>query len=184
MTQMPSPPSPIDPALVGIWLLPGQPQTYEITEDGSYFIAEPDESLSFQNDGEQMIWGGRVYTRILGEGATPIGTWREEATGDGWDFTADHAYTILSAATDTTDAGETFTGIWSLRNEGTSLWTCEKQADIEVDGAHLTFITPSDDRLSYGYATEDGLFSLLDPDTWQELTRYISAERMVRSAAG
>lgn len=174
-----------DPTLIGIWLLPGQPQTYEITEDGGYFIAEPDESLSFHNNGAQMTWGGRAYSRIIGEGDTPIGTWREEATGDGWDFTADHAYSILSAAThDNPDAGETFTGIWALRNEGTSLWTCEKQADIEADGAHLTFVTTAGERLSYGYGVADGILSLLDPDTWLELTRYISAERMVRSATG
>lgn len=176
--------TPIDPELIGIWLLPGQPQTYEITENGSYFIAEPEEALSFQDDGAQMTWGGRPYTRIIGDGETPIGTWREEATGDGWDFTADHAYTILSAAADADDPGETFTGIWSLRNDGTSLWTCEKQANIVVDGAHLTFVTTSGDRLSYGYSVADGLLSLLDPDTWLELTRYISAKRMVRSAAG
>ncbi|OAN71181.1 hypothetical protein A8B78_20325 [Jannaschia sp. EhC01] len=171
----------LDPSLIGIWLLPGQPQTYEITEDGSYYIAEPDEALSFTDGGAQMIWGGRTYTRVIGEGMTPVGTWREDDTGDGWDFTADHAYTILSA---TDETGETFTGIWALRNDGTSLWTCEKQADIETDGAHLTFITPSGERLSYGYTVDEGLLSLLDPDTWQELTRYISAERMVRSAAG
>lgn len=171
----------IDPALVGIWLLPGQPQTYEITEDGGYFIAEPDETLSFHDGGAQMFWGSRTYTRIIGEGQTPIGTWREEDTGDGWDFTADQAYTILSAGE---DGGETFTGIWALRDEGTSLWTCERQADIEADGAHLTFVTCAGERLSYGYAVADGMLSLLDPDTWLELSRYISAERMVRSATG
>lgn len=173
-------PTSLDPTLVGIWLLPGQPQTYEITEDGSYYIAEPDEGLSFQDAGARMIWGGRSYTRIIGQGDTLVGTWREDDTGDGWDFTADHAYTILSA----NDAsGETFNGIWALRNEGTSLWTCEKQADIQTDGAHLTFVTPAGERLSYGYSVSEGLLFLLDPDTWQELTRYISAERMVRSAA-
>lgn len=175
----------IDSALIGIWLLPGQPQTYEITEDGGYFIAEPDETLSFQGGGAHMTWGGRSYTRIIGDGETPVGTWREEATGDGWDFTADHAYTILSTGLRATeDAGETFTGIWALRNKGTSLWTCEKQADIETDGAHLTFVTQTGERLSYGYAVSEGMLSLLDPDTWLELSRYISAERMVRSAAG
>ena len=171
----------IDAALIGIWLLPGQPQTYEITEDGEYFIAEPEEPLSFDGAGAIMNWGGRRYLRIVGEGETPVGTWREEATGDGWDFTADHAYTILMSAP---DPQETFTGIWALRNEGTSLWTCEKQADIKTDGAHLTFVTPAGEPLSYGYASSDGVLSLLDPDTWLEVSRYISAERMVRSAAG
>lgn len=171
----------IDPTLIGIWLLPGQPQTYEITEDGSYYIAEPDEPLHFQGDGEQMIWGGRTYTRVIGSGLTPVGTWREDQTGDGWDFTEDRAYTILSA---TDQTGETFTGIWALRNKGTSLWTCEKQADIETNGAHVTFETPLGERFKYGYGVDEGVFTLLDPDTWQDLTRYISAERMVRSAAG
>lgn len=171
----------LDPALIGIWLLPGQPQTYEITDDGSYYIAEPDEPLRFENGNATMVWGDRRYTRVMGEGATPVGTWREEDTGDGWDFTADFAYTILS----TNDgSGETFTGIWALRNEGTSLWACEKQADIETDGAYLTFVTPSGERLSYGYAVAEGFLSLLDADTGHELTRYFSAERMLRSAAG
>lgn len=169
----------IDPALIGIWLLPGRPQTYEITEDGGYFIAEPDETLNFQDEGEVMIWGGRRYSRILGDGATPVGTWREEDTGDGWDFTEDQGYSVLSAATG--DGGETFTGIWALRNRGTSLWTCEKQADLETDGAHLSFKTPGGDVLRYGYAADEGVLSLLDPETWTELSRYISAERMVRS---
>lgn len=169
----------IDPALVGIWLLPGRPQTYEITEDGGYFIAEPDENLRFQDAGGVMIWGGRRYNRILGEGDTPIGTWREDDTGDGWDFTADQGYSVLSAATD--EGGETFTGIWALRNGGTSLWTCEKQAQLETDGAHLSFKTPNGEHLRYGYAAEDGVLSLLDPETWLELSHYISAERMVRS---
>lgn len=177
----------VDPDLVGIWLLPGQPQTYEITADGGYFIAEPDETLSFQDGGDRMIWGGRPYVRVIGEGKTPIGTWREEDTGDGWDFTPDHAYTVLSAGSAShgiAEAGETFTGIWALRNEGTSLWTCEKQSLVETDGAHLSFLTATGEKLTYGYAVSDGTLSLLDPDTWIELTRYISAERMVRSAAG
>lgn len=171
----------LDTALIRIWLLPGQPQTYEITDDGGYFIAEPEEPLRFSADGAQMIWGGRSYTRVLGEGQTPVGTWREDATGDGWDFTEDHAYSILTASGTTS---ETFTGIWALRNRGTGLWICEKQAVVETDGAHLSFVTPSGDRLTYGYTVADGVLTLLDPDTWQELTRYISAERMVGSAAG
>ena len=170
----------IDPDLIGIWLIPGQPQTYEITEDGGYFIAEPDENLRFQDDGAVMVWGGRHYSRIMGEGSTPVGTWREEATGDGWDFTADQGYSILSSAFD--EGAETFTGIWALRNHGTSLWICEKQADLETDGAHLNFKTPGGDQLRYGYAIGDGTLSLLNPESWLEVSRYISAERMVRSA--
>lgn len=174
-------PHPLDPALIGIWLLPGHPQTYEVTGDGSYYIAEPDEPVSFQTGGAQMTWGGRTYTRVIGSGQSPVGTWREDGTGDGWDFTDDCAYTILSA---TDDTGETFTGIWALRNEGRSLWTCEKQADIETDGAHIAFVTPLGERFTYGYGVDNGILTLFDPDTWLELTRYVSAERMVRSDTG
>lgn len=170
----------IDPALVGIWLVPGQPQTYEITADGGYFVAEPDAVLRFQDEGAVMVWGGRRYRRVLGEGATPIGTWIEDETGDAWDFTDDNGYSVLSPAVG--DDGLTFVGIWALRNHGTSLWACEKQAELELDGAHLSFKTSTGEILRYGYATDDGMLTLLDPETWTELSRYISAERMVRSA--
>lgn len=167
-----------DPALIGIWLLPGHPETYEISAGGGYFIAEPHETVIIKEGGAVMTWGGRRYIRVLGEGSTPVGTWQEEATGDAWDFTDDQGYSVLTAA------AQTFTGIWALRNHGTSLWTCEKQADLETDGAHLIFNTPAGEQLKYGYAVEDGILSILDPATWLEVSRYISAERMVRNAHG
>jgi hypothetical protein len=162
----------INPALVGIWLQPGQPQTYEITADGAYHIADPEEPLRFEEDGAVMIWGDRRFARTEGAGETPIGTWREEETGDGWDFASDQGLTILS-----TEPGEerAFTGIWALRDDGRSLWTREKRADLTCDGAHLTYAMVSGEVYRYGYSVDDDVLSLLDPDTWEELTRYISA---------
>jgi len=170
----------IDPQLAGIWLLPGEPQTYEITATGAYFIAEPDDPLVFQRDGAVMIWGGRRYLRTLGEGATPVGTWREETTGDGWDFTDDHAVAILLA--DAPD-GPGVTGIWGLREGGTRLWTCEKRAQVSSDGAHLVFETVDGEVLRYGYCVTEDILSLTDPDTWTELTRYVSAALFIPYAA-
>lgn len=170
----------IDPSLHGIWLLPGEPQTYEITETGGYFIAEPDEALSFQHGGAVMIWGGRRYLRTEGAGETPVGTWREEDTGDGWDFAGDQAVTILLA--DAPD-GPGLTGIWGLREDGTSLWTCEKRAQITTDGAHLIFETVEGDILRYGYSVSEDVLSLMDPETWSEITRYVSAALFIQSAA-
>lgn len=170
----------IDPQLVGIWLLPGEPQTYEITETGFYFIAEPDESLSFRDDGVVMMWGGRRYLRTEGAGETPVGTWREELTGDGWDFADDHAVTILLAED---PDGPGVTGIWGLREGGTSLWTCEMRAQVRTDGAHLVFETVDGDTLRYGYAVTEDILSLMDPDTWTEITRYVSASLFVQAAS-
>lgn len=170
----------IDPDLVGIWLLPGQPQTYEITGAGHYLIAEPEELLDFVEDGRIMVWGGRRYLRTEGGGETPVGTWREEATGDGWDFTEDHAVTILMADP---GAGPPITGIWALRDNGASLWTCEKRADLTADGAHLSFRMIGGDVLRYGYSVSTDVLTLLDPDTWTELTRYVSANLFIETAA-
>lgn len=163
----------IDPDLIGIWLLPGEPQTYEVEGDGSYHIADPDEPVRFEENGAAMIWGGRRFSRAQGDGDTPVGTWCEDATGDGWDFTEDHGLTILTA---NPVAPQTFIGIWALRNGGHSLWIREKHADLEADGAHLTFHLATGDVLRYGYAVDDGVLALLDPDNWTEIARYIAAD--------
>lgn len=172
--------SPIDHALVGIWIVPGEPQTYEITQTGDYYIAEPEAPLSFEEDGAVMIWGGRRYLRRFGTGETPIGTWHEEETGDGWDFTPGHTVTILLA--DAPDS-QGLSGLWGLRTDGKSLWTCEKCAKITTDGAHLVFETPEGDILRYGYWVTEDVLSLMDPDTWSELTRYVSAALYRETAA-
>jgi hypothetical protein len=170
----------IDPALVGIWLLPGEPQTYEITDSGGYFIAEPEEPVTFESDGAVMVWGGRRYLRTEGAGETPIGTWREEETGDAWDFTEDQAVSILIAEAPDEDS---LTGIWALRDEGHALWTCEHRAQITSDGAHLVFQTDEGNSLRYGYSVTEDVLSLLDPDTWEEVTRYVSAALFIQTAA-
>lgn len=162
----------LDPDLVGIWLLPGQPQTYEITADGGYHIADPEEPVHFEDGGAIMVWGARRFRRTEGAGETPIGTWREEETGDGWDFSDDQELTILSTEP---GAEHAFTGIWALRDEGRSLWSREKRADLTCDGAHLTYYMVSGEVYRYGYSVDADVLSLLDADTWSELTRYISA---------
>ncbi len=170
----------IDPALVGIWLVPGASQTYEITDAGSYFIAEPDDQVHFQNDGSVMVWGYRRYIRTEGAGNTPVGTWREEDTGDGWDFTADQAVTILIADPEQDDS---ITGIWALRDAGKNLWVCEERARITCDGAHLVFHTVEGDSFRYGYTVNEDVLSLMDPDNWTELTRYVSAALFIQTVA-
>ncbi|WP_224816014.1 hypothetical protein [Hasllibacter sp. MH4015] len=172
--------APLDPALIGIWLLPGQPQTYEITEDGKYHFAEPEEPVNFSEDGATMIWGGRVYHRSGTGGETPVGTWREHDTGDGWDFTEDHGLTILTA-----DPGQdrAFVGIWALRDDGQSLWVRETHANLETDGAHLTYHMSTGEVFRYGYSVSNGILTLMDPETWAELTRYVSATRLQQSFA-
>lgn len=176
MTWLRDRPGSLDPRLVGIWLLPGQPQTYEITADGGYHIADPEEPLAFEAGGEVMLWGGRRYLRATGAGATPIGTWREEETGDGWDFEPGCGLTILSGDP-VTDAEVAFVGIWALRHAGRSLWTCEKRAELASDGRHLTYSMVTGETYRYGYSVEDGVLCLLDPSSGTELTRYIAADR-------
>jgi hypothetical protein len=169
--------TPIDPDLVGIWIVPGQPQTYEVTSDGAYHVADPEEPLAFEQGGTVMIWGARRHTRLDGAGETPVGRWTEDASGDDWVFAADGSYAI-------TAGGATDTGIWALRDAGSSLWTRETRAQITSDGAHLTFRTGPSDEFRYGYTVADGIWRLLDPETWAELTRYVSAAKLAEMADG
>jgi len=168
---------PLDPSLVGIWLLPGQSQTYEITDTGEYLIGEPEEPIRFENDNQTMIWGGRAFARAAPGGRGLVGTWLEEATGDAWDFSDDQALAIL------TKDGAVIPGIWSFRDQGRCLWHCENRANVTSDGAHLEFHFHSGDTLRYGYAADGEVLSLLDPETWLELTRYVSSELYLDTVA-
>jgi hypothetical protein len=159
----------IDPALVGIWLLPGAQHTYEIDVSGAYLIGEPEQPLCFENGHNTMIWGDRRFARAGTHGVGLVGTWIEEATGDAWDFSQDQALTIL------TPDEALVTGIWALRDQGRSLWHCERRATVTSDGAHLEFQFLDGVANRYGYAVDGDVLSLLDPQTWVELTRYISA---------
>ena len=67
------------------------------------------------------------------------------------------------------------TGIWALRDQGRSLWHCERRATVSSDGAHLEFQFLDGGAQRFGYAVDGEVLSLLDPETWVELTRYISA---------
>ena len=158
-----------DPNLVGIWLLPGQPQTYQITETGDYLIGEPEEPFRFEDGGQAMHWGSRVFHRADEHGVTLVGTWIDTETGDAWDFTEDHAVTILTAD------GTPITGFWGLRDEGRSLWHCEKRATVSADGAHLEFQFLGGGAQRYGYSVDRDVLCLLDPEKWTELTRYINS---------
>jgi hypothetical protein len=167
----------IDPSLVGIWLLPGQPQTYEITETGDYLIGEPEEPLQFENGSREMIWGARRFQRADAGGFGLIGTWIEEGTGDAWDFADGQELTILTA-------DETLiTGVWALRDQGRCLWHCEKRATLHTDGAHLEFRFLAGDTLRYGYGVSGDVLSLLDPASWTELTRYVSSTLYLETVA-
>lgn len=167
----------IDPNLIGIWLLPGEQQTYEITETGDYLIGEPEEPLKFEDGSRLMTWGARRFRRADSDGIGLIGTWIEAGTGDAWDFADGQELTILTA-------DETLiTGIWALRDRGRCLWHCEKHATLNTDGAHLEFRFSAGDRLRYGYTVTGDVLSLLDPASWTELTRYISSTLYLETVA-
>lgn len=173
----------LDPALIGIWIVPGRPFTYEISADGGYHVAEPDERLSFERRGAVMMWGGRRHERdgvlsevSAAEALTPVGRWRETGTGDIWVFKSDGSYSR------TTPDGTRDGGIWATRGHDTRLWTRERRAEITADGAHLTFAMSNGEVARYGYAVEDGVLCLLDPKSWKELSRFVSATRLAREA--
>ncbi|MBY6202795.1 hypothetical protein KUV65_15575 [Maritalea mobilis] len=165
----------IDPDLIGIWIVQGQPQTYEVTPDGGYHVADPEEPLSFSEGGAVMTWGSLTFTRTVGTGETPVGGWTEDASGDQWAFAKDGTYTVSAR-------GLSDTGIWDLRDNGASLWTREKRATITSDGAHLEFLTVYGTTSRYGYTVSNGVWRLLDPANWDELARYLSAAKLMELA--
>lgn len=161
----------LDPDLIGIWIVRGKPVTYEVTGDGGYHVADPEDPLSFEDGGAVMIWGGRRHDRQDGSGQSPVGRWIEAASGDTWLFEADGRYEVSGD-------GSTDTGIWALRDGGAALWTRELTARITTDGAQVTFVTVGGDSFTYGYTVDDGVWSLLDPTTWVAVTRYVTPARL------
>lgn len=156
-----------DPDLVGIWIVPGERRTYEVMADGSYHIADPEEPVRFDDGGAVMIWGPRRHRRLEGSGATPLGRWRAEATGEDWVFAADGGYTV-------TAGGQADIGIWALRRGGTALWTRELNAQLTANGAEVTFHPIAGGPVRFGYTVKDGVWTLLDPRDWSELARYVA----------
>lgn len=173
----------LDPDLVGIWIVPGQPQTYEVSPDGVFHVADPEEPIAFEDGGRIMTYGERRLIRQVGTGETPVGGWSDVETHDIWAFGTDQSYSMHID-------GTTETGIWALRDNGSTLWVCEDRAKLTADGAYLTFHTGPDpatglgapQALHYGYTVNDGIWRLLDPENWSELTRYVSLERLERMA--
>ncbi len=167
--------SSLDPDLIGIWILPGKPQTYEVLGDGTYHVADPEEPLSFEDGGATMVWGPRRHMRLDGSGTSPVGRWREEDSQDEWQFNADGSYAV-------TGQGNTDTGIWALRSGGTALWTRELNAHITSDGAQVTFDAINGTSVTFGYTVADGVWTLLDPTDWRELARYVSPSTIAQTA--
>ncbi|WP_071672635.1 hypothetical protein [Nioella nitratireducens] len=156
----------IDPDLPGIWIIPGEETTYEIEPDGSYHVADPAQPLTVAGDGATMIWGRTRLARIGGDGAAPLGAWRDRDHGDEWLFQADGTY--LQRWSD----GEKTTGIWVHRDSDYSLWTREYRGQVETDGARITFVLPSEPAVTYGYTADAESWILLDPETWDKLVEY------------
>lgn len=167
----------LDPALLGIWIVPGQPYTYEVDSFGGYHVAGPEEPLSFTRGGSVMLWGGRHHERENGTGETPVGRWVEPDSGDIWQFKDDGRYTLIAPG------GMQDTGIWGLRDQGTALWVREMRARVITDGAHLTFSTVDGGTSRYGYTVADGTWRLLDPMNWSELSRFVSAGVLAKRSA-
>ncbi|MEM7722453.1 MAG: hypothetical protein AAF376_08765 [Pseudomonadota bacterium] len=165
----------VDPDLIGIWIARGSSVTYEVDADGGYHVADPEEPVNFAGNGSTMVWGGRLYVRHQGAGNTPVGRWIADASTDAWLFRDDGTY-------DMTDGSETFTGIWSQRHGGHALWTRELRAHLQTSGAEVGFQPVEGGGFRYGYTVVDGVWTLLDPQTWRAVARYVSPQRLARSA--
>ena len=73
--------------------------------------------------------------------------------------------------------GQTDIGIWSLRSNGAALWTRELNAQLVSNGAEVTFHPVAGGSVTFGYTVKDGVWVLLDRQTWAELARYVSPAR-------
>jgi hypothetical protein len=156
----------IDPDLVRVWIVPNEDRTYEVDATGGYHVADPESPVTFEQDGAVMVWDGEAHDRLSGAGATPEGRWCGRDTGTIWAFDADGTYSVaLDGATDT--------GIWTLRQEGPTLWTREQVAQLEANGAEVTFHLRDGHVMRYGYTVKDGVWTLHDPESWTRLARYI-----------
>jgi len=158
--------SSIDPDLIGIWIVPGAGATYEVAPDGSYHVADPEAELQFEDDGATMLWGAVRLVRMQGAGDTPLGRWKDEASGEIWWFARDGQYEV-------TAPGLLDRGIWALRDGGTALWIREYRARLETNGAQVLFHPVDGAPLTYGYTVANGAWTLHDATTWAELARYL-----------
>jgi len=163
----------VDPDLVQVWIVPGEAYTYEVDASGDYHIAGPERAVGFDGDG--MTWGNEAYDRQDGSGATPVGRWTERSTGAVWTFAADGTYTVDWD-------GETDTGLWSLRQGGTMLWTREWRAKLATNGAQITFTTRDGTAATYGYTVGAGAWTLYDAVTWAQLSRYLDPAALPKGA--
>lgn len=158
--------SAIDPGLVGLWIAPGEDRTYEVDDGGGYHVAEPEAPLTIEDDGAVMLWLGEWHDRISGEDAAPIGRWLGRDSAAQWEFAADGAFRV-------TLGEQEDTGIWALRRNGGALWTRERVASLETDGAQITFHLRDGGTAHYGYTVGGGVWTLNDPTTWAELVRFV-----------
>ena len=156
----------IDPDLPGIWIIPGEPATYEVAPDGGYHIAEPSAPISIHRGGQAMTWDGVEFDSVLGADASVEGVWRNRATLDEWYFRPDGSYTLHW-----TD-GEEAHGIWSAQDEGATLWAREHLGRIETNGAEVTFILADGPPARYGYTVGRESWTLMDPQSWKVLIEY------------
>ncbi len=165
----------IDPDLVRVWIVPGEPFTYEVDAAGDYHIGGPEQPVGFEADGAVMTWASEVYDRLDGAGATPVGRWTERSTGAEWDFAADGSYTV-------TWDGEVDHGLWALRQGDTMLWTREWRAKLATNGAEVSFTVRDGTVSTYGYTVGAGVWTLFDPVSWAELTRYLDPAALSKGA--
>ncbi len=156
----------IDPDLPGIWIIPGEPETYEILGDGTYHVAAPEAPVAFHRGGWEMTWGEDRLKRHLGSGETVEGVWHDPEREEEWFFRPDGTYTLHWPD------GDEAHGIWALRDDGASLWTREFSGLIATTGVELTFHLESGIDQTFGYTVKNDIWSLLDPETWKTLVDY------------
>ncbi|QBY01208.1 hypothetical protein E2K80_11115 [Rhodophyticola sp. CCM32] len=159
----------IDPNLPGIWIVPGELFTYEVLNDGSYHVAPPAAPLSFSSDAAEMTWGAQVFDRqsASANGAGVEGRWTRRDSTEHWVFSANGQYQVRWGKDDPAS-----TGIWALRDNGGALWIREKLAELTTDGAQVVFNLIGTGPAQYGYTVEDGVWTLLDPDSWEKRATY------------
>ena len=161
----------LDPAIVGVWIVPGLRRTYEVDAAGGYHVADPEGAIAFVQGGAVMVWEGEPHDRRSGAGATPEGRWIGRETGAEWVFAADGSYTA-------TLDGQTDTGIWALREDGRALWTRELVATLTTAEGLVDFALRAGGVSRYGYAVADGVWTLHDPVTRAELARFVDPGRL------
>ena len=141
--------SSLDPDLIGIWILPGKPQTYEVLADGSYHVADREESLSFEDNAQPCLGSASAYAARRFRQNTHWPMARADSQ-DEWQFNADGSYSV-------TGQGNTDTGIWALRSGGSALWTRELNAHLDTNGAQVTFNAVNGNSVTFGYTVADGV---------------------------